>query len=206
VTGVVLRGPDDGVCDESIWDGQLHLWTVAGSWRRIARRGIVATILARYVGVEPRELQFGRDGSGKPELVPSGPGGSVPFSVSTTAGMLALAVGASAIGVDVESRTRKVSVEDMMDFICTERERAELGDLMTPSARAEAFIWCWTGKEACAKACGLGLAVPFTEIDAGVGPVGGMRTVPSSVGPPVGPWELHRVDAFAGYAVSVAVL
>ena len=206
MTGVILRRPDDGVCDASIWEGDLHLWAAAGNWRKIARRGIVATILARYLGVDPRSVEFGRGSNGKPELITQSPAGEVRFSVSTSEGMLALAVGAAPIGIDVEPRARVVSLDGMLEFVCTERERDQLSEPMPVAARSEAFIWCWTGKEACAKACGLGLAVPFSEIDVGTGPVGGVCAVAPVAGSDLGPWVLHRVDALAGYAVAIAVL
>ena len=117
-----------------------------------------------------------------------------------------LAVAAEPVGVDVEPRRRRVCVEGLIETICSESERdAAPGSPIEPSVRDEAFIWCWTGKEACAKASGLGLAAPFDEIDVGTGPVGGVRAVARAASHPAGPWLLYRAEVLADYAVAVAV-
>jgi hypothetical protein len=212
VRKVVVRRSGDGVRVEGIWDREVHVWVVRGSWRRVARRGIAATILARYVDTDPPELVFGRGPFGKPELLTRAPGGEqVRFSTSTAPGALALAVAAEAVGVDIEPRDRSVSADGLIEAVCTAAERRELAGVGA-AARREAFLWCWTGKEACAKAAGLGLAAPLELIEAGCGPIGGARVVApvrewqGIGGGLLGPWELHRVGELAEYAVAVALL
>ncbi len=183
----------------------MHLWTTPGEWRRIARRAIARTILDRYVGVGAAALEFGRDGDGRPELLTPAPAGRIRFSTGSAPGLLVLAVAAEPVGVDVEPRRRRVCVEGLIEAVCTESEREQLGSRMEPAARDEAFIWCWTGKEACAKASGLGLAAPFEEIEVGTGPVGGVRAVAPAASHPAGPWLLYRAGVLADYAVAVAV-
>lgn len=191
----------------------MHLWVARGDSRRSARRGIATTILARYVGIRPGELEFARRRAGKPELLTPAPSGRVlHFSTSSAPDLFAVAVAAGPVGVDVEPRRRRVSTNALIEAFCTPSECDELGP-MGEAARREAFIWCWTGKEACAKASGLGLGAPLEEIEAGVGPVPGARAVGripgEAAGPlaggPLGPWTLHRV-ALPDYAVAIAVL
>ncbi len=163
------------------------------------------TILARYAGVEPQALEFARGADGRPELLTPVAGGALRFSVSSAPGMFVVAVGAETIGVDIEPRRRRVDVDGLVEAVCSSAERDLLAAPMAPAVRGEAFIWCWTGKEACAKAAGLGLGAPFEEIDVGIGPIDGVRAVPPAASRQAGPWLLHRVDVLAAYAVAVAV-
>jgi 4'-phosphopantetheinyl transferase len=210
-----MRRSGDGAEADGIWDREVHVWVVHGGWRRLARRGIAATILASYVDADPRALVFARGPHGKPELLTCGRSGErLAFSTSTAPGALALAVAAAPVGVDIEPRDRAVSVDGLVAAVCTPSERRELAAAATTAvaSRREAFIWCWTGKEACAKASGLGLGAPLELIDVGVGPVGGARVVAPVVAPTgagdgaLGPWELHRVGELAEYAVAIALL
>jgi len=202
---VTVRTDGDRIDERELRRGAVHLWFASGRWRRIARRGITATILARYAGVQPAELEFARSADGKPQLVTAVAAGEVHFSTSTAPGLFAVAVAAAPVGVDIELRARRLSTDALIEAVCTERERTQLAAL-GPSQRHEAFIWCWTGKEACAKASGVGLGAPFDRIEVGADEGGGPLPVASVAAGRLGPWTLHRVDALADYAVAIAVL
>jgi 4'-phosphopantetheinyl transferase len=202
---VTVRRDGDQIDAAELWDGGVHLWLTRGRWRRVARRAITGTILSRYVGVDPGQLAFARGEHGKPELLTAGAQGPVHFSTSTAPGAFAVAVAATPVGVDLELRARRVSTDALIETVCSERERSQLAAL-GPSQRHAAFIWCWTGKEACAKASGIGLGAPFDRIEAGAGPAAGPLLVDGPVDGRHGPWTLYRVDALADYAVAVAVL
>ena len=213
-SAAALRGPasaavvrarvaGDRVDDGEPWAGAVDLWIARGSRRRTARRGIAATMLARYVGIAPGELEFSRGAHGRPELRTRAAGREVWFSTSTAPDVFVLAVAATPVGVDVEPLTRRVATDGLIEAVCTPRERDRLSALAL-AARREAFIWCWTGKEACAKASGLGLGAPLESIDAGAGP--GASVVQASSDGSLGPWTLFRVQALPGYALAIAVL
>jgi 4'-phosphopantetheinyl transferase len=202
---VTVRADGDRIRDQELWDGAVHVWLTHGRWRRIARRAITGTILSRYVGVDPGQLAFTRGEHGKPDLVTAAAEGPVHFSTSTAPGAFAVAVAATPVGVDIELRTRRVSTDALIAAVCTGSEHDQLAALGA-SQRHEAFIWCWTGKEACAKASGVGLGAPFDRIETGTGLLSGPFVVDGVGDGTLGPWTLYRVGALADYAVAVAVL
>jgi 4'-phosphopantetheinyl transferase len=202
---VTVRADGDQIDSGELWEGGVHLWLTRGRWRRLARRAITGTILSGYVGVDPGLLAFTRGEHGKPALVTTAAQGPVHFSTSTAPGAFAVAVSATPVGVDVELRARRVSTDALIEAVCTDRERDQLAALAV-SQRHEAFIWCWTGKEACAKASGIGLGAPFDRIEAGTSSAAGPLLVDGLVDGLHGPWTLYRVGALADYAVAVAVL
>jgi 4'-phosphopantetheinyl transferase len=120
-------------------------------------RALVRLALAQLVGATPRELVFDTwceihaSPHGKPRLVE--PAADLDFSLSRAGPRLLLAVSAAAVGVDVERRDRDVEA-GVARIAFADDERAELED-----ASPDAFLACWTCKEAVLKALGHGLAV-----------------------------------------------
>jgi 4'-phosphopantetheinyl transferase len=67
-----------------------------------------------------------------------------------------------ACGIDVEASNVDLDLEALGEQVLTPAERAEMASLA--DGRVERFLRLWTLKEAYAKACGLGLAMPFDEL------------------------------------------
>jgi 4'-phosphopantetheinyl transferase len=122
-----------------------------------AGRALVRLALAERVGVAPGELVFDTwcelhaSPHGKPRLVE--PEAELDFSLSRAGARLLLAIASVPVGVDVERRDRDVEA-DVARIAFADDERAELED-----ADHDAFLACWTRKEAVLKALGHGLAV-----------------------------------------------
>ena len=124
-------------------------------------------LLARYLGTPPLHLTFAFSPNGKPMLDSEF---GLGFNLSHSGNFGLLAVGLSeGIGVDIEEVTVKSDVRQVADSVLTEQEMASLEtvadkDLTLP------FLTCWTRKEACLKALGVGLTVDLGSIPVGTEP------------------------------------
>ena len=148
-----------------------------------AGRALVRLALAERVGAAAGELVFDTwcevhsSPHGKPRLVE--PAAELDFSLSRAGPRLLLAVSPAPVGVDVERRRRDVEV-GVARIAFADDERAELED-----DGPDAFLACWTRKEAVLKALGHGLAVDPKSVSVtfldGVKPR--IRRLPDEFGP-----------------------
>lgn len=121
----------------------------------IGARSWLRRVLALYTPIPPLQIRFAETAFGKPFLANGGPDHPIDFNVSHSAELVIVAVTAGmAIGVDIE-RIRPISAELVVGCLAP-REYASLSAL-APALREESFIRCWTRKEACLKAIGVGL-------------------------------------------------
>jgi 4'-phosphopantetheinyl transferase len=168
-------------------------------WRRALRR----RLLADAIGQPARALRFTTECvhcgdliHGKPRLAAVG---NLNFSAAQAGSITALALARAPCGLDVVDATRDPS------FI--------VGNALTPGetqglpadepARSHALALLWARKEACLKACGLGLAVEPAELDV-AGP-GLTHGVPSLVSTPlVGEYWLASWLRPEGWALALA--
>ena len=152
--------------------------------RFIAARGLVRTILGRYLGVEPRDLRFSFGEHGKPAL--DGICNTLRFNLSHSDNLLLLAVShAREVGVDVEFMRADVPFATLADRYF-EPEAAWQLRLIPPDERALHFYEIWTSTEARLKADGRGLS-------------GGTRIVEPDR------WSLLKLRPADGYAAALAV-
>jgi 4'-phosphopantetheinyl transferase len=176
--------------------------------RFIVAHGVLREILGHYLQTEPGRISYVTQAFGKPELGPAFDGWP-KFNLSHSAGLALIAIAAeSEIGVDLEY------VRWQLDYAALARHffsDAEVGRLSTlPDYRyVEAFLACWTKKEAYVKARGRGLAMPLKSF-----------TVPLTTDPAQGPgtlhvasndvdramrWSIHTLRPAPGYIGALAV-
>ena len=107
--------------------------------------------LAEATGLSPAEIEISHDEKGKPFCK------NLPFSVSLShsGAYIAVAVGKSAVGIDVE-RKRKISLAVSRRWFRPEEH--EVLTSLPEEERARAFFRFWTLKEAALKYTGEGLA------------------------------------------------
>jgi 4'-phosphopantetheinyl transferase len=127
--------------------------------RFVVAHGALRDLLARYLKTQPGDISFVTNPFGKPALAPGFDGG-LRFSLAHSADLALIAIAADAdIGVDVEHIRASPDYADIARHFFSAAEVDDLNRL--PQHRyAEAFLTCWTQKEACAKASGDGLAFP----------------------------------------------
>jgi 4'-phosphopantetheinyl transferase len=174
--------------------------------------GLAKTVIAACTGLRPAQVRFDRAcrQCGKPHGKPVHRDGDLEFSVTHSGELVAVAVAAAPVGVDVEQleeRPHPLGGDDpdaLARLVLAEEERAALAAVQ-PSGRARAFLVAWTRKEAVTKAKGDGLRVPF----------GSVVVAADSAAPRVVAWpypqdpqavSLLDLETEPGYVAALAVL
>ena len=174
--------------------------------RATASRGLLRHILAGYVGRPPAELCFAYGPAGKPELSGSADGESLHFNTAHTGDLLLVALGrVPSLGIDVERIRPIVRWERVARRAYSEEERLQI-EALPPEKRSEAFITCWTRKEACVKAVGEGVWSAFSRFE--VSPTPGEPAVVQSIdGEPAAgaDWSLYHLEPAPGFVGALAV-
>jgi len=136
----------------------------------VVARGILRALLGRYLSLEPGELRFCYGKYGKPALLEESGRDTISFNVSHSHGLALFAIARGRkLGVDLE-RIRSGLVDDKVaEHFFSAREVRVLRSL--PShLREEAFLNCWTRKEAYIKATGEGLSMSLDLFDVSLVP------------------------------------
>jgi 4'-phosphopantetheinyl transferase len=114
-------------------------------------------ILARELGIPPRDIAYVTGEHGKPLLAWHGPP-PLDFSFSDVESIALLAVSRGGpVGVDVETIRENVAITPISESRFAIAERDAVRDA-TDADRAACFYRIWTRKEAALKAIGVGLA------------------------------------------------
>ena len=136
-------------------------------------------VLARYLEIDPAEIQFGRTPCCECGSVQHGPPRidrpvtdiTVNLSGSGDHWLLAI-TRARPVGADIEV-PRDIDTGQLARACLTPQEQQDLGR-QPGAARQQIFFYrCWTRKEAVLKACGIGLP----------GSMRGLEAVPGRIGP-----------------------
>ena len=170
--------------------------------RFIAGRGILRSVLSRYLRQRPEYVAFSYNSYAKPELAGASRDSGLRFNVSHSAEMLLIAVASGhQVGVDVE-RLRD-GVLDLAERVFSPREVVALRAL-APSGQIEAFFRCWTCKEAYVKGRGQGLSIPLHEFDVSFGsPPTLLQTRHDP--PEAAQWSMYDVTPGHGFIGTLAV-
>ena len=133
--------------------------------RFIAARGILRSILSRYITIYPGHLRFSYNQYGKPFLAPDFSSTLLNFNLSHSGSVALYAITRNMeIGVDVERVRSGFEYEEIAKRFFSVNEVAVLRTIPTEK-KLEAFYHCWTRKEAYIKAHGKGLSMPLDSFD-----------------------------------------
>lgn len=136
----------------------------------IAARGLLRTILARYLLREPHTLTFSYNAYGKPCLAQMPQNYELSFNLTHAHGMALYAITRNcAVGVDVEYIQRQMEWESVAERFFSPYEVRML-KAVSPDMRHVAFFNCWTRKEAYIKARGMGLSLELDSFDVTLAP------------------------------------
>lgn len=123
-------------------------------WMRC--HGILRTLLAHYLGLDPRALQFSLGEHGKPALQSAG-ARPLRFNLSHSGDLALYAVsGTMEVGIDVEVTRRRLDELAVAARVLGEAEAERLGAL-GPETRTREFLRSWVAHEAAVKCRGTGL-------------------------------------------------
>lgn len=171
----------------------------------IAGRGLLRTILGRYLDLEPSKLEFCYSSRGKPALVNTNSGETLYFNLSHSNGLALYAVTRSrSIGIDLEHVRPMPDAEKLAQRFFSPQEYAVISTLL-PEQKQEAFFNAWTRKEAYLKATGDGLA-GLEQVEVSVTPgeppellsIQGDRQIASQ-------WSVYQLTPAPGYIAALAV-
>lgn len=127
---------------------------------RVLQRTALSAYSAR---VAPADWRFVNGAYGKPELAPPFAALGLHFNVAHTAGLIALALARTAVGIDVEnSRARVAPLRIAPRYFSTDEARELAG--LPAGEQARRFYALWTLKESWLKATGRGLAAGLDNI------------------------------------------
>lgn len=121
----------------------------------VAAHSFLRQVLSQYLDTRPGEIRFRHLPQGKPELAENR---HIRFNLSHTRDIAVVVVARDReVGVDVED------LRDNLDMLGLARRyfspvEAQWVESAPPEMRAEAFLTCWTGKEAYVKGRGDGLS------------------------------------------------
>jgi 4'-phosphopantetheinyl transferase len=183
--------------------------------RYVAARGLLRTILGRYLGAAPERPRFVYvcvcgdprcvQERRKPALAPEWGGDIIRFNLSHADGLAVYAIArAREVGIDLERVRSDIDYAELAAHGLTPREAAAVRS-QPRSRQPEAFLAIWTRKEAYLKGRGVGLSAPLEEWevqsprDAAVGAsgVGG--------GPSGAAWNVRAVPVGPGHVAALAV-
>lgn len=136
--------------------------------RFIAARGALRKLLADAVARPPEMLRFDYGAFGKPAL--AGELVTTHFNLSHSgADALVVITDRHAVGVDVELLRDMPDTMALASSCFTAAECNMLRNMRQP-AQSQAFLTCWTRKEACLKAIGSGLDIDPRNVEVGILP------------------------------------
>ena len=172
----------------------------------IAARGVLRTILGRYLGVDPGQVHFRYNSYGKPSLDHPPGEDALNFNLSHSAGLALYAFTcARRVGIDLEYMRADVDYEQLARRNFSLYEKAVF-QALPPEQKRQAFFNCWTRKEAYVKARGEGLSIALEQFDVSLKPGEPARLLGSREDPgETAQWSLQELAPGSGYAAALAV-
>lgn len=171
--------------------------------RFVARRGILRSLLGRYLDVAPADVCLEPNPYGKPELA-RGHGMELRFNLSSS-GDLALFAFARGreVGVDLERIRPELADEAIPERFFAASEVAALRAL-PPDRQPAAFFDCWVRKEAYIKARGLGLSLALESFAVSLAHDAPPRLLSTAPDPEdAGRWSMVALEAGSDYAAAL---
>lgn len=125
--------------------------------RSLISRGILRTLLGRYLNIDPATLKFDYEAHGKPALLLSPGWPTLQFNLAHSQDLVVYAIVVNhPVGIDVEYQRPITDITEIAQRFFSKSEQQALQRL-SGEAQKTAFFDYWTGKEAVLKATGQGL-------------------------------------------------
>jgi 4'-phosphopantetheinyl transferase len=174
--------------------------------RYVAGRGILRSLIGRYLTCDPAEIRFEYGVQGKPSIASPKHGARLDFNLghSDDLALFAFCLGRK-IGIDLERERDIAEMPQLVSRNFSSQESAAWRSL-PPGERKAAFFNCWVRKEAFIKAIGEGLSYPLQEFDVSLIP-GDTPELLSVSGDAnlANEWSLLAIEAAGGFAAAAVV-
>ena len=172
--------------------------------RFILSRGQLRMVLARYLSVPPRSVEFELGEYGKPRLAGTPLDQGLVFNISHSNDIALFALGYDrAIGVDVEVWREPRDLEALVDRWFAQEEKAHWHSLHKAQRQA-CFFRIWTCKESFVKAVGKGISLGLDRCAVEFGSVARYSRVPDECGRPE-QWRLEEIPMGVGISAAITI-
>ena len=172
----------------------------------ITSRWVLRTLIGKYLNINPESIKFSYTHYGKPFLDNQKYPLGLNFNLSDTKGLVIYAFTLkNEIGVDVEAIREIKDMEEVAArfFSIPEAEKLKLVPF---GERDEAFLSCWTLKEAYIKAIGEGLSCPLDQFDMSFSKDKKPALLSAKWDESEkGRWQMYRIESPEGYIASLAI-
>jgi 4'-phosphopantetheinyl transferase len=170
----------------------------------VVAHGVLRNLLARYTGINARDLAFSATQSGKPILCTQE--SALSFNLSHSQGRALIAVGdGSEIGIDLERTGTGVKALAIARRHFAPRERAAV-EAAPPAELESVFFRYWVAKEAVLKGEGIGLRFPIDEFEIRFDPQLRTAQVHATAASPLhGDWLIRMLPVDDGWAAAVTL-
>jgi 4'-phosphopantetheinyl transferase len=171
--------------------------------RYVASHTFLRNVLARYLPLAPRAIEFRRNSHGKPEVV-SAQGTRWQFNFADGGDLALCAVATRSVGVDVE-QVRSVSELDAIAAEILDADNRDRLARLGGHDRLAAFFAGWTLQEAYLKAKGVGLSAGLRPLSVDLSPRSRGRWQVVDGPLPDDRWSLLWCEPAEGYRAAVAL-
>mgnify|MGYP006266897167 CR=1 FL=1 len=174
--------------------------------RFIVGRGLLRTLLGRYLQIEPGQLQFDYSPRGKPTLAGRSGAHPLQFNLSHCQGLALYGFTCDRpIGIDLEYLRSSIEAETIAQRFFSAREYTALIALPAQE-RQKGFFRAWTAKEAYLKATGEGLAGSLEQVEISLipGEPSRLLSIHGNSQAAVG-WSLYDLTPAPDYIATLAV-
>jgi 4'-phosphopantetheinyl transferase len=173
--------------------------------RFIVGRGILRTILSRYLSIEPKQLQFEYSPRGKPKLAENFSKTKLQFNLSHSQGLALYGLTKNReIGIDLEYLRPMPNALNIAQRFFSEREYRLISNL-SPEEQQKTFFQVWTRKEAYLKATGDGLSGSLDSIEVLFTPGASIHILNIPGDTQVGEWCFYDLIPAPNFIAAVVV-
>ncbi len=172
----------------------------------IVSHGILRSLIHRYTGIRPDQIEFKYNLAGKPHLAGLESVSDLSFNLSH-AGLLALFAFSwgRRVGIDVEHLRPMEEMDQVAERNFSSREYKRFQKLIERD-RLRAFYNCWTRKEAFIKAIGDGLSFPLKDLEVTFVPEEPVGILSLHGGQEQAEhWAMYDLKTWEGYAAALVV-
>ncbi len=172
----------------------------------VARRGLLRTLLGRYLEVPAEEVELRELDHGKPVLAGALAESDVHFNLSHSSGVALYAFTRGAeVGIDVERIDPRRADPNVAGRFFAPGEIRALRAL-TDGDWIRGFFECWTRKEAFVKAVGQGLSYPLDAFEVSVTPGAPARLLSlRDTAEPAAQWSMTALEVTEDFCGAVVV-